>query len=277
MAEHISPAQVLPQIIDIAQAAGEKILEVRKRPYDVSRKKDRSPVTEADYASHHLIQTMLADVSDTPFLSEESSSIPFEKRREWEQFWIVDPLDGTQGFIRGSDDFTVNIALIEDGMPSLGVVHVPTKNESYYASRSHGAHKITGDGKATRIKARTKPAKEPTVAISVMHSGTTYHRMLEHLGPHKVVKRDSIIKSCMVAEGIADMYARFGPTGEWDTAAGQCILEEAGGRLTDMRGEPFRYNTKESLINPPFMAAAPSAPDWRGILNKMGYFDEKDN
>lgn len=267
--------QLLPEVVDIARRAGEKILEVNLRDGDITIKTDKSPVTTADIASHNFIRYALAEISDWPMLSEESSHVPYEKRKTWNELWIVDPLDGTQGYIRGSKDYAVNIALVSEHVPVLGVVYVPALGECYFAYSEGGAHKSERDGAARRIHTREAPMGDPTIAISVAYSGKTTMRFLERLGAHRLVKRDSIIKSCMVAEGLADLYARFGPTGEWDTAAGQCILEEAGGRLTDMQGNPFRYNMRESVINPPFIAAAPSAPDWRAILTEMGYFDEK--
>lgn len=262
---------LLPEVVKLAVVAGEKINAIRKTSYTVAVKSDRSPVTEADLAAHEAIRDGLAELSGLPVLSEEDADIPHETRNAWPEYWAVDPLDGTSDFINGSDDFAVNIGLVRDHAPVLGVVHVPVSGESYFARRGGGAYK-TSDGNAReRIQASETADDRPVVVISAMYSGKNTTRFLEHLGPHKLIKRGSIIKSCMVAEGAADIYIRFGPTGEWDTVAGQCILEESGGRLSDMQGRPLEYNTGESLINPPFVAAAPSAPDWQTILKKMEY------
>ena len=271
MNAHTDLERVLPEIVKIAAAAGEKILAVRNTSYTVSTKGDKTPVTEADMAAHEVIRDGIAAVSDLPMLSEEAADIPHETRSAWSEYWAIDPLDGTRDFIEGSDDFAVNIGLVLDHAPVLGVVHAPASGESYFARRLGGAYKTTGDGKPVRLQASQTNGGRPAVVISAQHSGKTTLRFLEKLGSHTLIKRGSIIKTCMVAEGSADVYMRFGPTSEWDTVAGQCILEEAGGRMIDMHDRPLRYNHSESLLNPPFVAAAPSAPDWQTILEQMGY------
>ena len=262
--------ETLPKVVEIARAAGKKTLEVRERAMrNVNYKEDRSPVTEADLAAHRLIQDALARLSELPVLSEESADIPYETRASWSEYWIVDPLDGTREFIEGRDDFTVNIGLVFENAPVLGVVHLPVPDATYYAHRGGGAYKAERGGEARAIHARTTPGDKPVVAVSLSHANKATQDFLDLLGPHELVRRGSIVKTCMVSEGAADLYARFGNTSEWDTAAGQCVLEEAGGRLTDMDGAVLRYNTKASLLNPPFMSAAPSATDWQSILKRM--------
>lgn len=264
--------KILPDIVNIAREAGDEILAVRKRTdtkMKVDYKSDKSPVSEADLASHNIITRALANISELPVLSEESAETSYELRKSWSEYWIIDPLDGTREFIENRDDFTVNIGLVLNHAPILGVIHVPATGESYYAAQGGGAYKSSPDGKAIRIKAREKPGSKPVVAVSLSHSNKTTEDFLHRLGEHELVRRGSILKSCMVAEGIADIYTRFGNTSEWDTAAGQCILEEAGGSMTYLDNTPLRYNSKESLLNPPFISAAPSAPDWQTIVKAM--------
>lgn len=252
-------AALLSKVRAIAALAARRILEIYAEDFSVDRKADGSPVTEADMAAHAIITERLASLRPhLPVLSEESSSIPFAERRSWEAYWLVDPLDGTREFIHRRDDFTVNIALVYQHQSILGMVYVPTESVCYAASAGSGAYRFTQD-QAMRLTVRQILVTEPVIAVSAAYLGSKTQAFLERLGPHKLVRRGSMIKCCLIAEAQADIYPRPSDTYEWDTAAGQCVLEEAGGRLTDWSGQPLRYNTKDSLINLPFIAFTPAA------------------
>ena len=251
--------KLLPQIVDISIEAGKRIVEVYKTDFEVKYKEDESPVTKADMLSHEYIIGSLEKLNlALPILSEESNHIPFSERRTWESYWLIDPLDGTREFINRRDDFTVNIALIHKQKSVLGVVHIPMTQESYVATAAGGAYKYSADGSIQKLQARQETAAEVIVAVSYSHTGEKTKEFLARIGPHSLKRRGSMVKCCMIAAGEADIYPRLGNTCEWDTAAGQCMLEEAGGYLVDWQGNSFRYNTKDSIINPPFIAYAPS-------------------
>lgn len=255
---------LLASVAAVAEEAAAGILRIYRRDFQVEYKDDKSPLTEADLFSHRVISEGLARLKPSlPVLSEESAAVAFSERRAWDDYWLVDPLDGTREFVNRRDDFTVNVALVHRQRPVLGVVHVPVEGSCYMATLDGGARKREKDGSERVIRAREDAQGEPVVAVSVSHAGAATEAFLGKIGRHRLVRRGSLIKCCLIAEGKADFYPRFGKTCEWDTAAGQCILEEAGGALTDFSGKPLRYNTKESLINPPFAACGPAAPDWR--------------
>ena len=255
---------LLTPVVGIAEEAGAGILDIYRRGFEVKYKADDTPLTEADIFAHETIQRGLSRLEPRlPILSEESTDVPFSERREWRIYWLVDPLDGTREFANKRDDFTVNIALIRDRRPILGVVYVPVERTCYTATAQGGAHKRENDGSEHGIRVRDDAGGEPVVAVSSSHGNAATRKFLEKIGRHRLMRRGSLLKCCLIAEGKADFYPRFGKTCEWDTAAGQCLLEEAGGSLTDLSGNPLRYNTKESLLNPFFMACGPAAPDWQ--------------
>ena len=263
-----SDDKLLNPLLDIARAAGEEIMRIYQGEFTVDMKQDMSPVTDADLAAHRVINTDLQRITPgMPVLSEESAAIPFEHRARWESYWLVDPLDGTKDFFNKNGDFTVNIALIQRGVPLLGVVHVPVTGMSYYGCVGVGAFKRDKDGQASPIKVRKlidgKPAK---VVASRSHRGPLLDGYLDKLGPHETVSRGSSLKFCLVAEGLADVYPRLGPTSEWDTGAGHAVLLAAGGQVIGMDGKPLPYNSKESLLNPHFIAYADGSRDWRSYL-----------
>lgn len=254
--------KLLAPAIDIAREAGHKILEIYETDYAIEHKDDRTPLTDADMAAHHHIEAGLQTLTpDIPILSEESASIPFEERKQWSRYWLVDPLDGTREFIKRNGEFTVNIALIDEQEAVLGVVHVPVSGVSYFGARGQGAWRRDGDGKPERIQTREIPDK-PTIAGSRSFRGDSLNNFLGNLGEHEFISMGSALKSCLVAEGRADVYPRFGPTSEWDTAAAQCVVEEAGGVITDVDMRRMRYNTKESLLNPHFFVSGDPDKDW---------------
>ena len=261
------PAALLPEVCRLAAAAGAAIMAVYSTEFAVEHKDDASPLTAADMAAHHALVDGLTELTpEWPILSEESADVPFETRRTWQRYWLIDPLDGTREFVKRNGEFTVNVALIDDGRPVLGVVFVPVTGVCYYAAAGHGAHKRAGDGPAEAIRSRPLGPGPVAIAGSRSHPSARLEAFLARLGPHEIVRIGSSLKSCLVAEGRADLYARLGPTSEWDTAAAQCIVEAAGGRVTDTEMRPLRYNTKPSLLNPHFFVSGDAHADWSRYL-----------
>lgn len=255
------------QLLDIARRAGKRILEIYATEFAVAHKADQSPVTEADNAAHDIIAAALAELTpDLPLLSEEGGLPPFEVRRTWPCYWLVDPLDGTREFVKRNDEFSVNIALVQQHEPVLGVVYAPVTGIGYYAQSGSGAFKKLANGQTMRIVARRLGQLRPVIARSRSHPSHRLQAFLDRLGEHTSIQMGSALKSCLVAEGKVDLYPRLGPTSEWDTAAAQCILEEAGGHLTDTEMQPLRYNQKESLVNPHFFAFGIDSRDWSQYL-----------
>jgi 3'(2'), 5'-bisphosphate nucleotidase len=260
----------IADVVAIARSAGRKILELYDSDVDVTSKDDDTPLTTADLAANQLIIDSLKKLDPSlPILTEESCGIPFSERYEWDTYWLVDPLDGTREFINRNGEFSVNIALIHQGVSILGVVHAPVLDVTYWAHRGTGAWKQTGDQEPVPIKVRTAPTSGVTVARSrAPLTGGLLSRFLDKLGSYKEVAMGSALKSCLVAEGRADVYARLGPTSEWDTGAAQCIVEEAGGHITDTKMQDLRYNTKDSLLNPHFFVFGEGEHNWSDYLEK---------
>jgi len=259
---------LLEAVRRLALEAGEAILHVYVGDFDIVAKSDHSPVTEADLAAHRLIEAGLRALAPgLPVLSEEGADIPYATRQRWQRYWLVDPLDGTREFIKRNGEFTVNIALIEGGEAVLGVVHAPALGLTYGARRGGGAWKWA-DSQPLRIHARSRATTPPCVAASRSHADGRLQAYLDALGEHTRLNMGSALKSCLVAEGAADLYPRLGPTSEWDTAAAQCIVEEAGGFVTDTAMRRLRYNDKESLLNPEFFVFGDASIDWSSFLPK---------
>lgn len=258
---------LLSAIIEIAKSAADPILEIYQTDFSVHRKADQSPVTEADLAAHKVITEGLAKLPQRwPILSEESALISFSERARWNRYWLVDPLDGTRDFVKRNDEFSINIALIEHHCPVLGVVLAPVSGICYFAARGFGAHKWVPEKSPAPIRVRSRPAHRLTVAASRFHRNPLTDAFIHNLGNPEIMVMGSALKTCLVAEARADIYPRFGPTSEWDTAAAQCVVEEAGGHLTNTRFQPLRYNTQESVTNPAFLAYGDSSVDWRRYL-----------
>jgi 3'(2'), 5'-bisphosphate nucleotidase len=256
----------LDDAITIAVDAGHRILEIYRRDFGVVEKGDGSPLTEADRAAHEAIVARLAKLTPgIPVLSEESSKLDYAERAKWPRFWLVDPLDGTKEFIKRNGEFTVNIALVENGRAVLGVVHVPVTAVSYSACAGLGAFKQQGAVAPQPIRARAFRGGKAVVVASRSHAGKHIEGFLKNIGDHDVVSMGSALKLCLVADGTADVYPRLGPTMEWDTAAAQCVVEAAGGSVTDMHAKPLRYN-KPSLLNPWFMVSGAGGHDWHRQL-----------
>lgn len=256
------------QVLEIAKVAGERIKEVYREGFEITSKSDNTPLTTADLEAHQIIDDGLSGLEySVPILSEESCAIPFEERNGWETYWLVDPLDGTREFIKRNGEFTVNIALIHQGCPVLGIVHAPILELSYFAYLNGGAWKQVGANPPEQIHVYAEQREKVVVARSRSPEvGPNMKRFLEKLGDHEEVAMGSALKSCLVAEGAADVYARLGPTSEWDTGAAQCIVEEAGGHITDLKMNDLRYNTRESLINPHFFVIGSFLHDWQEFL-----------
>lgn len=257
----------LPQVIAIARQAGDAIMQVYRGDIEVQRKQDRSPLTEADLAAHHVIeQGLRALTPQLAVLSEESTVVPYAIRHGWQRYWLVDPLDGTREFIKRNGEFTVNIALIEQGRPVIGVVYAPDQDLLYYACSGHGAYKAMRGQAPVPIHARALDLRHVTVAGSRSHADERLQGFLRNLCKPELLSLGSSLKICLVAEGKADVYPRLGPTSEWDTAAAQCVLEQAGGYLVDRTHAPLMYNSKESLLNPEFFACGATPHNWNQYL-----------
>jgi 3'(2'), 5'-bisphosphate nucleotidase len=261
--------QLLKQTCDIARAAGAAILEVYGQDFEVEHKDDRSPLTAADRAAHALIVERLAALEPPmPVLSEESAAHEHSGRASWPRYWLVDPLDGTKEFLKRNGEFTVNIALVEGHRATLGVVYAPALDLLYYGALDRGAWRERGGGPAERIAVRAPAPRRLRVVGSRSHPSGELAGYLEGLGEHEITPMGSSLKICLVAAGDADVYPRFGPTSEWDTAAAQAILESAGGRMIDRDGQPLRYNTKDDLLNPHFLAFGDLKRDWLAPIRK---------
>ena len=256
------------EVVNLARRAGEAILEVYKTDFEVQEKEDRSPLTEADLASQKIIVAGLKELTpEIPVLAEETGELPYEQRSSWERSWLVDPLDGTREFVKKNGEFTVNIAMIEGGKPVLGVVHAPVLGVSYWASRGNGAWR-QADGTADRISVAPPASRELRVVMSRSHANEATQRFLERLEQEyevNAVSKGSSLKMCLVATGEAHVYPRTGPTMEWDVAAAQCVVEEAGGELVTFDGQPMRFNRPE-LLNESFLACYGDAGKWLGML-----------
>jgi len=243
----------LPAVIQIADEAGERVLHIYQSDFKVQFKEDKSPITAADVASHDVIvKGLRALTPDTPILSEEGATIPWGERQHWQTFWLIDPVDGTREFTQRSGEFTVNIALIENGEPVLGVVTAPALKEAFWGVKGEGAHKRDRTGKVHRMDG-AQPHTVKRVVASKNHLNDGTRAFIETLGEHELVQAGSSLKFCRIAEGRADVYPRLGPTCEWDTAAAHAVLVAAGGRVETLDGAPLIYG-KEDLLNPFFIA-----------------------
>lgn len=266
-AEWIAPGW-LAQVVRLAHRAGDAILSVYGEQFEVTHKTDRSPLTQADLRSHDiLLRGLRALTPDLPVLSEEDSSIAFEQRRSWKRYWLVDPLDGTKEFVSRNGEFTVNVALIEDHVPVLGVVHVPVTGTTYTGHSGVGAFRQISGEQPEALRVRSPAATPLRIVGSRSHRGDSLDKFLPRLEPYEMVAVGSSLKFCLVAEGSADFYPRFGPTSEWDTAAAQAVVEAAGGAVITADGERLRYNTKPELLNPDFLVFGDRNRDWLKVLS----------
>jgi len=265
---------LLPDCLDCARRAGAAIMEVYASDFAVQHKDDDSPLTRADLASHHIIADHLhALTPEIPLLSEESAAIDWDTRQRWQRYWLIDPLDGTREFVKRNGEFTVNIALIEQHRPVLGVVLAPVLNTYWFAVSGAGAQRLQTDSlqdvanmqQAEAIRVRQPPATPPVVIASRSHASAELQQYLQQLPEHEILSVGSSLKFCRVAEGSADLYPRLGPTSEWDTAAAQAVVEQAGGRVLTAAGTALDYNRKASLLNPYFLVIGDRNHDWPDI------------
>ncbi|MGH8081730.1 MAG: 3'(2'),5'-bisphosphate nucleotidase CysQ [Lysobacter sp.] len=269
LVQGLSDRELSEGAIVIARDASAAILQVYHGEFEVERKADASPVTAADLAAHHVILDGLARLTpDIPVLSEESAhEVSLEQRRQWSRLWLVDPLDGTREFVKRNGEFSVNLALIENGVAVFGLVLAPVGGALWYGQRGGRAFRRDGDAEI-EVRAQVPPAQPMRVAASRSHHSQRSDDFLvrahrEAAGGIRMVSLGSSLKFCRIAEGSLDLYPRFGPTSEWDTAAGQCVLEAAGGAVLDPQGRPFRYNQREHLLNGDFVALGDLTLPWK--------------
>jgi len=244
-------------IIELAQNAGKKILGIYDQDFKIYNKNDKSLLTEADILSHNVIMQGLAQLTPgVPVLSEESSKRDIEERTSWKTFWLIDPLDGTKEFVKKNGEFTVNIALVHNHEPVFGVVDAPVWGVSYWGGRGIGAHKIEkGELRTFHTRRRPKSISDWKVVGSRSHHSRKFRNFMTNYPEAQIISMGSSLKFCMVAEGSADLYPRFGTTSEWDTAASQAIVEAAGGQVLRFPEKtPLRYNENhKDLLNPYFL------------------------
>ena len=265
---------LLNQVKDIAAQAGDAIMAIYKTDYAQYEKEDKSPLTEADLAAHHIIIDGLKTISDLPCLSEESGEedgITWAERKQWNKYWLIDPLDGTKEFINKNDEFTVNIGLIENGKAILGVVYCPPLNRFYFAAQGVGAFRQDGLDAAKQIQVATEPKQGEVwnVVGSRRHGADALQKFADKLGDVETVSMGSSLKLCLVAEGAAHLYPRLAPTCEWDTGAAQAVVEIAGGQVLTPDLEPVSYGQKEDLLNPYFIVCAQVSDNWADTFKDL--------
>ncbi len=277
---HAAPhyAALRAPVIALAEAAGRAIMAVYASEFSIEAKDDHSPLTEADLAAHRLLVAGLEALTpDIPVLSEESAAIDPAERRGWPRLWLVDPLDGTREFVKKNGEFCVCIALIEHGVAVLGVVHAPVTGVSWSALSGVGTWRRDAGTAEMALAARKglslgagtvgAPGSGLRVAASRSHLDARTAALLERLPESERVPMGSALKFGLLAEGRIDLYPRFGPTSEWDTAAGQCLVEAVGGAVLGLDGRPLRYNQRDTLLNPDFIAIADAQLPWRTWLD----------
>jgi len=253
----MTQANTLEALLTIARDAGKAAMVIYDKDFNIEYKDDKSPVTDADLAAHKVIVAGLKSLTpDTPILSEESADISWEERQKWNEYWLVDPIDGTKEFIKKNGEFTVNIALIRNGKPVLAVVDAPALGFSYLAEENIGSFKDDGKSR-TELKVELK-APEGTIRVvgSRSHPSPELAEYVKQFDAIEMVSKGSSLKLCLVAEGSADIYPRLGLTSEWDTGAGHAIAEIAGATITQLDGSPLLYNTKASYLNPFFIVSS---------------------
>lgn len=267
--------KLLPSVLLAADKAGEAILEVYNSSFSIEEKQDKTPITIADKKSHRIIDNVLSEIDtglQIHLLSEEGKDIPYELRKNWEYFWLIDPLDGTKEFIERNGEFTVNIALIRKNRPILGVIYIPVRKIFYFSVAGSGAYKISREQflsiqenldtkKIIEFSTKLPVPGNHTSGLNIIASRSHFtketqefiNRVKEKFGKINLISVGSSIKFCLIAEGGADLYPRFGPTMEWDTAAGQAIVEGAGGEVVIANTEELLSYNKEVLLNPWFI------------------------
>lgn len=255
------------QIVELAQRAGHQILRFYSGRPSVTLKKDSSPLTAADQASHDfLVNSLRSVIPDVQVISEESEE-EINAQDSVGLHWLVDPLDGTKEFIKGTNEFTVNVALVERGTPILGIVHAPALDVTYYGGRDLGAWKQIANDTAISISTRRADLSRMAVVASKDHAGPLVNSMLGRISNPELKSMGSSLKFCLVAEGKADLYLRDLPTMEWDTAAAHCIVRAAGGEIYTLEGNPLSYG-KPALKNPAIMTIGDATLDWQALISE---------
>lgn len=268
MFDVVDRSRLIEALVPIITAAGREILNVYETNFDVVNKADDSPLTQADLAAHRVIKSGLTALApDIPVLSEEAELPDFDTRRDWQRYWLVDPLDGTKEFINRNGEFTVNVALIEGHRAVLGLVGIPAQQLIYVGDVINRRAERRSGGRVQVLTTRRMDTKRPLVVVaSRSHGGERLEKFIDALRDrYSSVERTPVgssLKLCILAEGRADIYPRLGPTSEWDIAAAQAVLEAAGGGVWTFDRAPLRYNTKESFLNPEFVAVADVGYDW---------------
>lgn len=243
----------LENIVSIAQEAGEAIIEIYRKDFKVEYKDDKSPLTEADLKANEIICRKLEELyPNIPIMSEENKQTEYATRKDWEYYWCIDPIDGTKEFIKKNDEFTVNIALIHKDTPVLGVVYAPAIDEMYKAKKGEGAYK---NNQILPLHTNTNPEKKLSVVASKSHLSEETQEFINNLKTETIeqVSKGSSLKLCMVAEGVADIYPRLAPTMEWDTAAADAVVREAGKMTYQFENKEQVVYNKENLLNPWFV------------------------
>jgi 3'(2'), 5'-bisphosphate nucleotidase len=254
MINNLNNKELIEELISISKEAGDAILKVYNSDFYYQIKDDLSPLTEADKLSNQIIYKRLKRLSPgIPILSEEDSNINYKVRSKWEKYWLVDPLDGTKEFIKKNGEFTVNIALIQNTKPILGVIYVPISNETYWGSKKEGSFYSDGQ-KTLKIKVRKKDNKCLTILSSRSHPSVELHDFIKKFKEPEIIQKGSSLKLCLLAAGKGDIYPRLSPTSEWDIAAGHSILLGSGGNIYDLKGQQITYNKKSSFLNSDFLA-----------------------
>ena len=248
--------EYIKKLIKISKNAGDAIMDIYESEFDVNFKSDQSPLTKADIVSNKIISDSLYKLNPKiPILSEESSHISFNERSSWDEYWLIDPLDGTKEFINKNGEFTTNIALIKKNKPIFGIIHVPATKETYWGSKTEGSFYIKGNDQKIKLCVETRMRSKVRIVASRSHPSRMLDILLEEIGEYEIITKGSSLKLCLIAKGEADIYPRLGPTSEWDIAAGQAVLENAGGLMSDLQNKSIVYNKKD-IINPYFIAAS---------------------
>jgi 3'(2'), 5'-bisphosphate nucleotidase len=256
MADHWQ--QWIEPVVALAKLAGDSALKYFKlssEQMNVGYKQDHTYITNADLEAHHILQQGLQKLTPMwPILSEEGVISPWELRRHWLRYWLLDPIDGTRGFVEQCEEFTVNVALIDQRQAVLGVVYAPALKLCYYAARGCGVFKQVDKQIPEAIHSAAMNWHAFKILFGRYLHSPRMPELFKQVPGCEVVSLNSSLKFCWIAEGKGDVYPRFGDTSEWDTAAAQCVLEQAGGAVVDLEGKALQYNAKESLINPAFIA-----------------------
>jgi 3'(2'), 5'-bisphosphate nucleotidase len=274
------------RLLELAKRAAREAGQVALRLYDSEdyehfEKADESPVTTADFRANEIITTLLSDESpDIPIISEEQNNGLLKDRGHWKRYWLIDPIDGTQEFVARSGDFAINIALIEDNQPVIGVIYWPAGDSMYYASKGQGAYKETPkEDKAISVR-RLEDPKDGVVVIAISRRQAR-DKVMSKMNDKRVYQTLPLgscsLKACFIAEGKADVFLRIGTTGEWDTGASQCIVTEAGGTILAANFEPLTYNKRNTLVNPDFIVLGDPQVDWRDVVQHQQIEDENEN